>query len=443
MGALCGYLSKCQRDNSELFHKAIKLLVLIELACYIAHMITWTERKVAVSALVPYERNPRRISPASRARLKASIQEMGYHQRIVAQPDLRVIGGHQRIDVLKELGITEIIVLIPNRELSQKEFSRLLIQDNLPFGEFDFDVLTNDFKLDELKNWGMPDEWARKFKSSFDDEKAEEIPPLQQRNIISAPGNVWLLGEHRVMCGDSTHATDVAFLLGTSKPNLMVTDPPYGVEYDAEFRNGIKRADGSIVGARAIGKVENDDRHDWREAWALFPGNVAYVWHASYFTGMVQSSLEACDFETRASIIWAKQHMAIGRGHYHWQHEPCWYMVRKGSKGEWQGDRTQTTLWKIDKPHKSETGHSTQKPIECMRRPMLNNSAIGDAVYDPFLGSGTTIIAAEQSGRVCFGMEISPEYVDLICRRYTQFTNKPAFLEGGIRTFAEIEKSRS
>ncbi len=206
----------------------------------------------------------------------------------------------------------------------------------------------------------------------------------------------------------------------------MVTDPPYGVEYDANWRNEAMRADGTPIAGCAVGKVINDDRADWREAWALFPGEVAYVWHAGIFSPTVADSLVACGFELRTLIVWGKNNLVIGRGHYHPKHEPCWYAVRKGGTGHWQGDRKQTTLWSIDKPTKSETGHSTQKPIECMRIPIENNSKAGDEIYEPFSGSGTTIIAAEQTARICYAMELSPAYVDVAVRRWQQYTGKRA-----------------
>jgi DNA modification methylase len=152
--------------------------------------------------------------------------------------------------------------------------------------------------------------------------------------------------------------------------------------------------------------------------------------------------LVAADFEIRMQIIWAKQQFPIGRGNYHVQHEPCWYAVRKGKTAHWQGDRTQSTLWQIDKPVKSETGHSTQKPVECMKRPIENNSAAGDAVYDPFVGSGTTIIAAEMTGRACRALEVNPAYVDVAVLRWQAFTGEQATLDGSGQTFAQVAAER-
>jgi DNA modification methylase len=218
--------------------------------------------------------------------------------------------------------------------------------------------------------------------------------------------------------------------LGGRKPFLMVTDPPYGVEYDPDWRNDAAHA-GSMgaPGGRALGKVENDWRDDWRETWALFPGDVAYVWHSALHLVNVANSLTATDFLLRSQIIWAKTNLAISRGHYHWQHEPCWYAVRKNHSAHWRGDRKQSTCWSIPKPQSSETGHSTQKPVECMRRPILNHTVKGDAVYDPFLGSGTTLVAAESTERICYGLELSPAYCDVIVKRWETLTGKTAVLE--------------
>lgn len=149
-----------------------------------------------------------------------------------------------------------------------------------------------------------------------------------------------------------------------------------------------------------------------------------------------------CGFKPRSQIIWAKSNFAIGRGDYHWHHEPCWYAVKNGKTGHYAGDRKQTTLWQIPKPQKSETGHSTQKPVECMKRPIENNSSPGQAVYDPFSGSGTTIIAAEMTGRSCYAIELSPAYVDVAVKRWQDFTGEQATLKGDGRTFAEMEAER-
>ena len=309
----------------------------------------------------------------------------------------------------------------------------------LEFGdlqELGFDLSLAGFSLGEIaaitadKTEGLTDP----------DDVPEPVEP------VSVLGDVWVLGSHRIICGDSTDAVVVKKLLGDAAPHLMVTDPPYGVVYDANWRNEAARNSEGMgnraIGAGAVGKVLNDDRADWREAWALFPGDVAYIWHAGRYASIVDASLTAADFEIRCQIIWAKQQFAIGRGDYHWKHEPCWYAVRKGRTGHWAGDRKQTTVWDIPKPQKSETGHSTQKPVECMKRPIENNSQPGDAVYEPFSGSGTTIIAGEMTGRHVYAIELSPAYVDVAVRRWEAFTGHAATHAETGKTFAETANAR-
>jgi DNA modification methylase len=209
----------------------------------------------------------------------------------------------------------------------------------------------------------------------------------------------------------------------------MVTDPPYGVNYDPSWRH---RA--GVNHSGRTGKVKNDERADWAAAWALFPGTIAYVWHGALHATTVAESLVRQGFAIRAQIIWAKDRLVIGRGDYHWQHEPCWYAVR--NKGHWTGDRKQTTLWTISSGGQdTETAHGTQKPVECMRRPIRNNSMPGEVVYDPFLGSGTTLIAAQTTGRVCLGLELDPAYVDVAVRRWQAFTGEAAVRQSDGRCF--------
>jgi DNA modification methylase len=272
-----------------------------------------------------------------------------------------------------------------------------------------------------------------------DEQLAEIMAPLQEEPIgediepteppkkpVSQRGEIFELGPHRLMCGDSTSKDDVDALLCGEKPNLMVTDPPYGVEYDASWRARAGLSD--EVGPRT-GKVQNDDRADWTETWALFEGAVAYVYHAHIATEQIASCLRSLKLELKALICWAKPKFAISRGHYHHQHEPCWYAVRKGKTASWAGDHSQTTLWQIglDKNLEGDIKHSTQKPLECMERPIRNHE--GD-VYDPFLGSGTTLIAAARQGRRCFGLEISPAYCDVIRKRWTAYAKENG-LEAG------------
>jgi len=370
-----------------------------------------------------------------------------------------LIAGQGRVMACRSLGIDKVPV-IKLGHLTDNQIKALRIADNALPERASWSTELLRAELHELKVADYPIELL-----GFDDVQLvsfmampnsndPEATPEPPENPVSRTGDLWCLGKHRILCGDSTKVEDVERMLGGKKPNLMVTDPPYGVEYDANWRNetGIAE-DGSLqrlktgkvrkyIGAKAIGKVENDDRADWSEAWKLFPGTVAYCWHAGRRASDVDLSFRSAGFEVRCQIIWHKGRMIIGRGDYHWAHEPCWYLIRKGSTGKWSGDRKQTTMWDIE--HRaSETGHSTQKPIECMRRPIQNNSKPGDYVYDPFLGSGTTCIAAEMMNRYCLGVEISAQYVDVCVRRWQDFVKAEATLEGDGRTFAEIAKARA
>jgi len=201
---------------------------------------------------------------------------------------------------------------------------------------------------------------------------------------------------------------------------------------------------GRRAGKLAQGKVLNDDRADWQQAYALFGGDAAYVWHGAMHGDVVAAGLAACGFQLRAQIIWAKQHFTLSRGDYHWKHECCWYAVREGKTSHWTGDHTQTTVWEFpnNNPfgsprHEESWGHGTQKPVECMRRPIVNNSRPGELVYDPFLGSGTSLIAAEMTGRRCCGLELCPGYVDVVVRRWQAFTGRAAVHQESGQSFDE------
>jgi DNA modification methylase len=173
------------------------------------------------------------------------------------------------------------------------------------------------------------------------------------------------------------------------------------------------------------------------------------VWHAGLYGAQVAAGLAACDFDIRSQIIWAKQHFVLSRGDYHWQHETCWYAVRKSAKSGWVGGRKQSTLWQLENNgvignvgRERTWGHATQKPVECMRRPILNSSRPGDVIYDPFLGSGTAVIGAEMTGRICVGLELNPAYVDVIVRRWEAFTGGTAVLEATGQPFAKLARAR-
>jgi DNA modification methylase len=409
--------------------------------------------KVArVADLIPYARNSRTHSDEQVAQIAASIREFGFTNPVLVDGERGIIAGHGRVLAARKLGLDEVPV-IELTHLTEAQRRAYVIADNKLALNAGWDMDLLKVELGGLQADGFDlgltgfsgDELAGLFAESTDGLTDPDEVPEVPVDPVSALGDVWVLGRHRIVCGDCTDALVVDKALNGVKPHLMVTDPPYGVVYDADWRNKAMRADGSPIAGQAVGKVLNDDRADWREAWALFPGDVAYIWHAGNMAHIVADSLLASGFGIRAQIIWAKSQFVIGRGHYHPHHEPCWYAVREkqGATGHWNGDRKQSTLWQIDKPRKSETGHSTQKPVECMKRPIENNSSPGQAVYEPFSGSGTTIIAAEMTGRSCHAIELNPAYVDVAIKRWQDFTGQQATLEADGRAFDVMAASRN
>lgn len=416
----------------------------------------------AVSELVPYARNSRTHSDAQLAQIAGSIREFGFTNPVLVDSDGGIIAGHGRVLAAQRLGLEQVPTVVLGH-LTQVQRQAYVIADNqlalnagwnldmlrleigeLPTGGFDVGMLGfDDAFLEALSSPGTG--------GRTDPDDAPEAPV----DPVSVLGDLWVLGRHRILCGSSTVATDVGRVLGDVKPHLMVTDPPYGVNYEPKWRR--EAGVGSKGGATGV--VLNDDQADWREAWALFPGDVAYVWHAGTQAGAVADSLAAVKFKVRAQIVWVKTRHVLSRGDYHHQHEPAFYATRDASEddgwrfvpeheiatysvkagkvGHWTGGRKQSTVWFIEHI-KSETGHGTQKPVEAMRRPIENNSSPGQAVYEPFSGSGTTIIAAEMTGRACHAIELNPAYVDVAVKRWQEFTGGTAVLEGDGRTFDEV-----
>jgi DNA modification methylase len=368
--------------------------------------------------VIPYGRNAR-INAETVSAVAASIKEFGWQQPIVIDKDNVIVAGHTRHKAAQSLGLQSVpCVRADNLTEAQIRAYRLLDNKIQEKSQWDFEML--EIELADLDFDFEP--YAVDF--SFEGQEQEpqssaveddyEIPDEDKIQTKIKLGDLITIGQHRLLCGDSTDAESVGYLMDGAAPSLMVTDPPYGVNYDANWRNEADRANGKPYGDRAIGKVSNDDKAGWPEAYALSPADVAYVWHADRHASEVCQNLIDCDFELRSQIIWAKSNFAISRGHYHWKHEPCWYAVRKGKTASWLGGRKQTTLWEIAKPSKSETGHSTEKPVECMAIPIKNHD--GD-VHDPFLGSGTTMVAAHQLGRTCYGMELEPRYCQVVIDR--------------------------
>lgn len=387
---------------------------------------------VAISELSLDPRNARKHGDSNLASIKTSLARFGQRKPVVVnRRNGQVEAGNGTVVAAKSLGWTHLaavyvdddpqaqsgFALADNRTAELAEWDDVVLQQLLSEVEANDSELFDALLLAELA--------APKHADAGPAEPQLDRAAELRAKWDTAPGQLWKLGNHRLLCGDSRQTADVRRLLGSDVPPLMVTDPPYGVEYNAEWRK-----ESGLQGGGAYGKVQNDGIAEWTETWKLFPGDVVYCWHAGIYAATVCDSLEAAGFEIRSQIIWAKSRLVISRGNYHWQHEPCWYAVRKGKTARWAGDRKQSTLWEIDKPAASETGHSTQKPIECMARPITNNSKPGELIYEPFSGSGTTIIACEQLRRCCRAIEIDPGYVAVDIQRWVDTTGgKPVRID--------------
>lgn len=419
-----------------------------------AKLKPWPAREiehVALGDLLPYPNNPNKHTPEQVELIRLSMVERGWTMPILVDEANMILAGHGRVQAAQKLveegskqfaqapcvravgwskADKQAYVLADNQLTRASEWDTELLKLNL--GELvalDYNMnLTgfSDVEIAKFAVWGNPE---------ADPEATPEPPKLP----TTRAGDLWLLGKHRLMCGDATEAKDVAKVLVGAQPHLMVTDPPYGVNYDPGWR-----ADRGVNKNRnKLGLVQNDDEADWSRAYKLFSGDVIYAWSADLRSRHSVEALESVGFIPVAQIIWAKDRFALGRGDYHFQHEPLWYAVRKGRKHRWSGDRTQTTVWNISAREDGGHGHGTQKPIECMRRPITNNSKTGEAVYDPFVGSGTTIIAAEMTKRVALALEINPAYVDVAVLRWQQYTGQQATLAGTRKTFAQVAKDRT
>ncbi len=389
-------------------------------------------------SLLAYANNSRTHSVEQIDQLVESIKTFGFNDPIEVGEDNTIISGHARALAAVKAGLdtVPVVTLQGMNENARKAYiiaaNRIALNAGwdaemlkIEFEDLqlaDFDLSLTGFTDDEIEALLNPEV----INAGLSDE--DEIGEILEEPKTKL-GDIWLCGKHRVSCGDSTNSDDVARLLAGHEPNLLITDPPYGVEYNPEWRN-----DALGKNSRAIGKVKNDDVVDWTNAYSLFTGNVAYIWHAGKYTHVVAQNVIDCDFDIISQIIWVKNNFALSRGDYHWQHEPCIYAVKKGAKHNWQGARDQSTTWEISSQKKAETeneklGHGTQKPVECMARPIKNNSKPNEYIYDPFCGSGTTLIACEKLGRICLTQELDPKYVDMTIKRWQKFTGLKAVLE--------------
>lgn len=401
---------------------------------------------------------------AQRAALRGSLDTVGWVQQILVNKTTgHVVDGHARVEEALARGEPTVPVLYV--ELSAEE-EALVLATLDPIGamaERDKGRLA-----DLLAEVSVDDAGLRALLADLGgtrvgrtDPNAIPEPPATPR---TKAGDLWLLGDHRVACGDATNRADVERLLGDARPTLLATDPPYGVELDPTWRDGVynalgpaerpyMRLDGPAGDAnatrapgRARGRrtghrnttLSGDTRVDWSEAFALVPSiEVGYVWHAGIHAAAVAEGLVRIGFEIASQVIWDKGLFAMGRGWYHWGHEDCWVVRRPGIAHLFIGARDQSTVWRAPSPKMIMAGsdeekfdHPAQKPVVLFEIPIRNHLAPGAAVYDPFLGSGTTLIAAETLGRRCLGLELEPRYLDIVVARWEAVTGRTAVRQG-------------
>lgn len=396
-----------------------------------------------IDDLIPYINNARTHSKDQIQMIASSIKEFGFNDPIAIDAKNGIIAGHGRLEAAKLLGLEEVPTIRLDHLTKSQQKAYVLAHNRIALDSgWDSDLLKIEFN--ELIEAGFDLDLTgfdqkeidaflnAEIENEFEDHESDGLGETAES--ICKLGDIWILGDHRLMCGDSTNPQHVDSLIDNDNPNLMVTDPPYGVNYDLSWRAEARESEQT----KMIGKVENDHLFDWTDTYSLFKGNVVYIWHAGIYSPDVGQHLRNCGFELINLIIWNKQNFALSRGDYHWKHEPCWYAVRKGEKHAWNGKRDQSTVWDIsnhsskaviDNPDEAPTGHGTQKPLECMARPILNNSKMGDYVYDPFGGSGSTLIACEKNKRKCLMMELSPQYCDAIIKRWERITGGKACLK--------------
>jgi DNA modification methylase len=415
--------------------------------------------------ITPYARNARKIPQAAVDKVAASIREFGWRQPIVVDREGVIICGHTRLLAAYKLGLSEAPVHVAeNLTPAQARAYRLL--DNRSHDETTWDDDLLGLELLDLRGMGVDldltgfdgREIDALLTNSELDDLADTVPDLPA-NPVTMPEDLWLCGpHHRILCGDATSPEAVSRLLGGRQPLLMSTDPPYGISLDSEWRdraglNGCGPAEASYLKQRTAGhtntSISSDTRADWSEAFALAPSlQVAYVWHASVFTREVLDGLLRIGFLYPQQIIWNKGRMVLTRTHYWYQHEPCWYVRKKNAP--WYGKAGEnSTVWDSPSPKfimggsdEEKCDHPTQKPVELVRRPILNHTKRGELVYDPFLGSGTTLAAAEITERVCHGLELDPKYVDVAVQRWQALSGKSAMLDGDGRNFDELARER-
>ena len=376
-----------------------------------------------IGDIIPYEKNPRKNDEAVKY-VAESIKQFGFKVPIVIDKNNVIVAGHTRYKASKKLGLKEVPCIVAD-DLTEEQIKAYRLADNkvAELAEWDFDLLGEE--LSDILDIDMCDFG---FEALEDEEEAEVVEDDFEVELPEEPraklGDVYQLGNHRLMCGDSTSITDVEKLMGGDLADMLLTDPPYNVDYEGKTKDKLK--------------IENDkmDNDNFRQFlidafsnadMVMKAGAVFYIWHADSEGYNFRGACFDVGWKVRQCLIWNKNSMVMGRQDYHWKHEPCLYGWKDGAGHLWASDRKQTTVISFDRPTRNDL-HPTMKPVPLFDYQIKNNTKGGDIVLDLFGGSGTTIMACEQNERRAYTMEFDPRYVDVIIDRWEQFTGKKATL---------------
>ena len=385
--------------------------------------------EVVIDQVIPYARNPRKNESAV-AKTAASLKEFGWRQPIVVDNEYVIIAGHTRLLAAKQLGMKKVPIHIA-KDLTEAKVKAYRIADNRIGAEADWDIDFLKLEIEELEDWDVDVDVL-----GFDSEELEKLlheeveatPCENDDDVPEMPdpickkGDIWILGEHRLLCGDARIFNDYEKVLREEKIDMVITDPPYNVDYVGKTKDALK--------------IEND-KMSQEEFYAFLSdfyvnlftfmndGSSLYVFHADSEGHNFRRAMKEAGFKLSQCLIWEKNSMVMGRQDYHWKHEPILYGWKEGEAHKWYSDRKQTTILLFDRPTKSGE-HPTMKPVEILTYLLSNSSKKGDLVWDSFLGSGSTLIACEKMKRRCYGLELDPKYCDVIIKRWEEYTDKKA-----------------
>lgn len=409
----------------------------------------WPADKVerrSVASLVPYARNSRTHGPEQVAQIAASIHEWGWTMPILIDQSGTIIAGHGRVLAAQKLGITDVPCMVAEGWTEEQRRAYVIADNKLALNAgWDNDLLKVELQALDAEGFDLDltgfakDELAAFLQEPTEGLTDEDAVPEAPAVPVTVEGDVWLLGRHRLMCGESTSIDAVERLCDGQRVDMWLTDPPYNVAYEGKTKDALTIKND---------KMEDDSfRLFLRDAYVaadavMKPGAVFYIWHADSEGYNFRGAAKDAGWTVRQCLVWKKQTMVMGRQDYHWKHEPCLYGWKDGSAHLWAADRKQTTILEFDRPSRNGE-HPTMKPVELFAYLMLNNTKGNDLVLDSFGGSGTTVIAAEKHGRNARIMELDQKYCDVIIRRWQDFTGQQAVLESDGRTYKEINAERA